>query len=32
MTNQETKLKVLLVEPEKKPRMVEIDDTLEALQ
>lgn len=32
MTNKETKLKVLLVEPEKKPRAVEIDNTLEALQ
>ncbi|MBQ2972389.1 MAG: DUF3846 domain-containing protein [Ruminococcus sp.] len=32
MTNKEKIRKVLLVEPEKKPRVVEIDDTLEALQ
>ncbi len=32
MTNKENTRKVLLVEPEKKPRVVEIDDTLEALQ
>ncbi len=32
MTNKENIRKVLLVEPEKKPRVVEIDDTLEALQ
>ncbi len=32
MTNNENTRKVLLVEPEKKPRVVEINDTLDALQ
>lgn len=32
MTTNETKRKVLLVEPQKRPRVVEIDDTLDALQ
>lgn len=32
MSNQENKRKVLLVEPEKHPRVVEINDTLEAMQ
>lgn len=32
MTSKENIRKVLLVEPKKKPRVVEIDDTLEALQ
>lgn len=32
MTNNENTRKVLLVEPEKKPRVVEINNTLDALQ